>query len=239
MASIALVTGANKGIGKEVARQLGKLGMKVFVGSRDAKRGETTVAELQKANIDAELVQLDVTDENSIQQALAAIEKKAGRLDVLVNNAGIAEMSQTGLSESMDSIRKVFETNFFGPVRVLQLALPLLRKSTAPRVVNVSSTLGSLTKNSDPSWDFASVKFIGYNSSKAALNMLTVIGATELKEANGKVNSICPGYVATDINDNQGQRTVEQGAAIVIKMATLDAKGPTGAYFDDAGQIPW
>lgn len=236
---IALVTGANKGIGKEVARQLGKAGMTVYVGSRDTARGQAAADELRAAGVDAHAVQLDVTDDTSVTRALDTVAKAHGRLDVLVNNAGIADMSAPGLQESLSSVRTTFDTNFFGAVRVLQAALPLLRKSDAARVVNVSSTLGSLGKGSDTSWDFYNVKFLGYNASKAAMNMLTVVAAAELRDANVKVNSICPGYVATDINNNQGYRTVEQGAAIVVKMATLDADGPNGGYFDDAGEIIW
>lgn len=238
-AKIALVTGANKGIGKEVARQLGRAGMKVYMGSRDLERGRAAVEELRADKVDAELIQLDVTSEESVTKAIETISTKHGKLDVLINNAGIADMSKMGLEESIDSVRNVFETNFFGPVRLLQEAAPLLKKSEAPRVVNVSSTLGSLGKNSDPKWDFNTVKFVGYNASKAALNMLTLIAAHDLKESNAKVNSICPGYVATDINDNQGYRTVEQGARIVVKMATLDESGPNGGYYDDNGPIPW
>jgi NAD(P)-dependent dehydrogenase (short-subunit alcohol dehydrogenase family) len=236
---IALVTGANKGIGKEVARQLGKAGMTVYVGARDLKRGQAAADELKADGVDVAVVQLDVTNDDSVKGAVATIEKQHGKLDVLVNNAGIADMAAAGLSEPLESVRTTFDTNFFGAARVLQAAVPLLKKSDAPRIVNVSSTLGSLNKNSDTNWDFYNVKFLGYNASKAALNMLTVIAAAELRDANAKVNSICPGYVATDINNNQGHRTVEQGAAIVVKMATLSADGPTGGYWDDAGKIEW
>lgn len=239
MTTVALVTGANKGIGKEVARQLGKKGMKVYLGSRDSERGRAAADELRNESVDAEFVQLDVTNDDSVSAAVQSIESKEGKLDVLINNAGIAHMKDMGLAESLESVQHVFDTNFFGAARVLKAAGPLLRKSKAPRVVNVSSTLGSLGKNSDPSWDFASVKFLGYNASKAALNMLTLVAANEFKDCNGKVNSICPGYVATDINNNQGYRTVEQGAAIVVKMATLDESGPSGGYYDDNGTIPW
>jgi NAD(P)-dependent dehydrogenase (short-subunit alcohol dehydrogenase family) len=236
---IALISGANKGIGKEVARQLGKKGFKVLIGSRDTGRGEAAAAELRKAGIDAQPIQLDVTDEESVDKAISLIEKNHGHLDVLVNNAGIVNDTATGIETSIDSVDKTMQTNFIGPLRLLQKSVPLLEKSGAGRVVNVSSTLGSHQTLTDPSSGFQNFMYIGYSSSKSALNMLTIIAAHNLGSKNIKVNAICPGYVATDINNNSGPRSVEQGAAIVVKMATLPDDGPTGTYVNDDGTIPW
>ncbi len=237
---IALISGANKGIGKEAARQLGKIGFKVYVGSRDLKRGNEAVEELKKDGVDAEAIQLDVTEQSSVDNAIATIGKQHAHLDVLVNNAGILVDRGTDLeSASVENVQKTMETNFYGPLRLLKAATALLEKSSAPRVVNVSSTLGSLAHASDLSSPFAEYTYLSYNCSKAALNMLTITASKCLAAKKIKVNSICPGYVATDINENKGHRTVEQGAAIVVKMATLDEDGPTGGYFNDDGAISW
>ena len=234
----ALITGANKGIGKEAARQLGKLGFKVFIGSRDLGRGQTVAKELQGEGIDAEALQLDVASQSSIDAAMVTVGKNAGRLDVLVNNAGILLERTTALDTTeVAKVEEAMQTNFFGPLRMTKSAQALLEKSKTPRVVNVSSTLGSLTFGSDPNSPYADFRIFGYNCSKAALNMLTVVSAGALK--NVKVNSVCPGYVATDINNYEGPRSVEQGAAIVVKMATIGDDGPTGGFFNDDGVIPW
>lgn len=237
---IALVSGANKGIGKETVRQLGKLGFKVILGCRDLSRGEKVASELRNDGIDVDAVQFDVSNENSVKAATDSIQKKFGRLDVLVNNAGIlTERNSDIRTINISGVEETIQTNFIGALRLLQAAIPLLEKSDAPRIVNVSSSLGSLTTAGDPNSGYGDFLFVGYCCSKAALNMLTVIAASTLKNKKFKVNSICPGYVATDINDNQGFRTVEQGAAIIIKMATLDDNGPTGTYVNDEGIIPW
>jgi len=234
----ALITGANKGIGKETARQLGKLGFKVFIGSRDLGRGQTAATELQEEGIDAEALELDVTSQSSIDAAMATVEKTVGRLDVLVNNAGVVLERTTALDTTeVAKVEEAMQTNFFGPLRMTKSAQALLEKSKTPRIVNVSSTLGSLTLGSDPNSAYADFRIFGYNCSKAALNMLTVVTAGALK--NLKVNSVCPGYVATDINNNEGPRSVEQGAAIVVKMATIGDDGPSGGFFNDEGTIPW
>jgi len=234
---IALVTGANKGIGKEIARQLGALGMTVLLGVRDSGRGEEAVVELKVGGADAEAIRIDVTDEASITEAASQIEAKFGRLDVLVNNAGIA-LETTNVLD-MDVLRRTYDTNVFGVYAVTKAMLPLLRKSEAGRIVNMSSGLGSLTQNSDPNWAFAAVKPLAYNSSKAALNMMTVIFAAELKDTPVKVNSADPGYTATDLNQNRGTRTVAQGAIAAVRLATLPADGPTGAYYDEDSIVPW
>lgn len=236
---IALITGANKGLGKEVARQLGAQGMTVLLGARDERRGQEAVAELKQQGIHARAVRLDVTNAESIHEAARQIEGEFGRLDVLVNNAGIALDGPGSASTlELETMRRTYDTNVFGVVAVTQALLPLLKKSQAGRIVNLSSTLGSLALNSDPDWAFAGVKPLAYNSAKAALNMVTVIFAAELKDTPIKVNAVCPGSVETDLNP-YGTRTVAQGAAIAVRLATLPADGPTGGYFNDEGTVPW
>ena len=238
----ALITGANKGIGKEIGRQLGALGYVVLLGARDEQRGATAAEELTAQGIDARAVKLDVTNEASIQSAARHVAGDLGGvLDVLVNNAGISidAFGSPASATELETLRKTYETNVFGVFAVTKYFLPLLKASTAGRIVNVSSGLGSLTENSDPDGQYAGVKPLAYNSSKAALNMMTVILAAELKEAGVKVNAADPGYTATDLNQNTGPRTVAQGAAIAVRLATLPESGPTGGYFDENGVVPW
>ncbi|TDQ01169.1 SDR family oxidoreductase [Labedaea rhizosphaerae] len=227
--TIALVTGANKGIGKEIARGLARLGHTVLVGARDTTRGKEAVAELE-GDGDVRLQQLDVTDAESIAAAAQSIENEFGRLDVLVNNAGILSMTH-------DDLRPIYETNVFGVVDVTNALLPLLRRSSAGRIVNVSSFMGSLTMMSKR-LDGVPVS-LAYPTSKAALNAITVQWATMLADTPIKVNAVCPGYCDTDLNDHSGPRTPAQGAAIAIKMATVDSDGPSGTFVDDNGEIPW
>ncbi len=238
---IALITGANKGIGKEIARQLGALGMTVLIGARDAQRGEEAAAELKANGADAHAVTLDVTDEASISAAAAKIEKDYGRLDVLVNNAGISLDGgpSSAFTLELATLRRTYETNVFGVFSVTKAFVPLLQKSEAGRIVNMSSGLGSLTENSHPKGQYAGVRPLAYNSSKAAQNMLTVIFAAELKDTPIKVNAADPGYTATDLNQHSGPRTVEQAATIAIHLGTLPEDGPTGGYFDENGPVPW
>lgn len=236
---IALITGANKGIGLEIARQLGTQGITVLIGARDEKRGSVAAEKLQAENIDAHAVQLDVTNQQSIDAAAKYIESKFGKLDILVNNAGIAIDNAPPSQLDMEILRRTYETNFFGVFAVTKAMLPLLHKSQAGRIVNTSSGLGSLTQNSDPNYEYAQIKYLAYNSSKTALNAMTVQFAHELKDTPIKVNSADPGYVATDINNNNGTRTVQQGASTPVRLATLPADGPTGSFFDDNGVVPW
>jgi NAD(P)-dependent dehydrogenase (short-subunit alcohol dehydrogenase family) len=236
---IALITGANKGIGLEIARQLGTQGITVLIGARDEKRGSVAAEKLQAENIDAHAVQLDVTNQQSIDAAANYIESEFGKLDILVNNAGIAIDNAPPSQLDMEILRRTYETNFFGVFAVTKAMLPLLHKSQAGRIVNISSGLGSLTQNSDPNYEYAQIKYLAYNSSKTALNAMTVQFAHELKDTPIKVNSADPGYVATDINNNNGTRTVQQGASTPVRLATLPADGPTGSYFDDNGVVPW
>ncbi len=237
---VALITGANKGIGKEIARQLGAQGLTVLIGARDAGRGSEAAEELAWEGADAHVVTLDVTDKGSIDAAARQIESDYGRLDVLVNNAGIAlDGGGPASTLDLDTLRRTYDTNVFGVFAVTQAMLPLLKKSEAGRIVNMSSGLGSLTQNSDPNWEFAGVKALAYNSSKAALNMMTVIFAAELKDTGIKVNAADPGFTATDLNQHRGPRTVQQGATAAVRLATLPATGPTGGYFDEDGVVPW
>jgi len=235
---VALVTGANKGIGLEVARQLAEAGCVVLLGARKAELGQKAAESLQG---EVHFVKLDLEQPETIKEAAAWIEKEFGRLDILVNNAGIADMKSDGLpgSASVESAQRVMETNFFGTVRVTQAMLPLVKKSAAGRIVNVSSGLGSLAQHSDPNWIHARVKPLGYAASKAALNMMTVQLAYELRETKIKVNSADPGYTATDLNGHNGTQTIPEGAAETIRLALLPEDGPTGGYFDSAGPVPW
>jgi NAD(P)-dependent dehydrogenase (short-subunit alcohol dehydrogenase family) len=236
---IALITGANKGIGKEIARQLAAQGMTVLIGARDHGRGADASGELARGGADVRAVQLDVTDSASVEAAAQWIDKEFGRLDVLVNNAGIAlDVGPTSATD-IDTLRQTYETNVFGVVAVTTAMLSLLKKAVAGRIVNMSSGLGSLTQNSDPNWAFAAIKPLAYNSSKAALNMVTIVLASELKDTAIKVNAADPGYTATDLNQHRGTRTVEQGATVAVRLATLPIDGPTGGFFDEAGVVPW
>jgi NAD(P)-dependent dehydrogenase (short-subunit alcohol dehydrogenase family) len=237
---IGLVTGANKGIGLEIARQLGTAGIRVLLGARNPALGEAAAKRLSEERIDVRFIQLDVCRQSTIDAAAAQIEAEFGRLDVLVNNAGITDRAD-GLpsNTSIEAVRRVFETNVFGALAVVQAMLPLLRKSISARIVNVSSGLGSLTHNSDPDWEFARVKIFGYNASKAALNMLTVQLAAELKDIGAKVNAADPGFTATDLNDHRGYQPVQQGAAAAVRLALLPDDGPTGGFFSANGPEPW
>ena len=235
----ALVTGANKGIGYEIAAGLGRLGWRVGVGARDDQRREAAVAKLRAAGVDALGVPLDVTDDASAAAAAALIEDSTGRLDVLVNNAGITGGApQTPSTVDPATIRAVVETNVIGVIRVTNAMLPLLRRSPSPRIVNVSSSVGSLTLQSTPGAETGPVA-AAYSPSKSFLNAVTVQYAKELRDTNILINAGCPGFVATDLNGFRGVRTPEQGAAIAIRLATLPDDGPTGAFFDDAGVVPW
>jgi NAD(P)-dependent dehydrogenase (short-subunit alcohol dehydrogenase family) len=235
-----LVTGANKGIGRETARRLAELGMTVLVGARDRERGEAAVASLRANSPDVHLVVLDISDEASIARAAADVAARFGRLDVLVNNAGIAIASGPPSKQGVATMREQFATNVFGVVAVTQAFLPLLEAAPAARIVNVSSSLGSLRLSADPEHPVShQTALFGYAASKTVLNAFTVRLANELRTTRVKVNAACPGYVATDINQHRGVRTVEQGAAIIVRLATLPDDGPTAGFFDDAGPVPW
>jgi len=237
---IALITGANKGIGFEVARQLGKKGCTVLVAARDAELGQEAAAKLKKEGADARPIQLDVTHREAIEGARAQIEKEFGRLDILINNAGINDRGDGPPSKvDLDAVNRVLQTNFVGALAVVQAMLPLIRKSAAGNIINVSSELGSITGHSDPNWKFAPVKFIAYCASKAAMNMMTVQLAYELRDTNIKVNSVNPGYTATDLNNHQGPQTIEEGSAEIIRVALIGNDGPSGQFLETGGSIPW
>jgi NAD(P)-dependent dehydrogenase (short-subunit alcohol dehydrogenase family) len=235
---VALVTGANKGIGREIAKGLGQLGFTVLASARDIRRGAQAVAELADDGLDVRFQQLDVTDEASVDAAADHVAAEYGCLDVLVNNAAVANDLQVPPSLTLlDDMRRVFETNVFGVVAMTNAMLPLLRKSDAARIVNVSSRLGSISmqaaRNSQLGLSMA------YGSSKSALNAITVHYARELADTQIKVNACTPGYVATDLNGHKGTRTPAQGAKIAVELAVLASDGPTGGFFDDSGPVSW
>ncbi|MFH7340812.1 SDR family oxidoreductase [Streptomyces sp. KHY 26] len=232
----ALVTGANKGIGFAIAQGLGALGFTVAVGARDDARREEAVERLRAAGTDAFGVALDVTSDASVVAAAVSIEKEAGRLDVLVNNAGIsgrfADGAQDPTTLDLDVLRTVLETNVLGVVRVTNAMLPLLSRAASPRIVNMSSNMGSLTLRTGP-------VMAAYAPSKSMLNSVTAQYARRFADTNIIVNLACPGYVATDFTGFAGDRTPEQGAAIALRLATLPDDGPRGGFFDDNGVVAW
>ncbi|GAA2331352.1 SDR family NAD(P)-dependent oxidoreductase [Dactylosporangium salmoneum] len=241
---VALVTGANKGLGRAAAARLAALGMTVLLGARNPALGAEAAAAIDG---DVHAVTLDVTDPFSIEALAGLVEQRYGHLDVLVNNAGISgsgpvdpvkAVDQLPSTVDVDMVRRVFETNVFGVISVTNAMLPLLRRSPAPRIVNMSSHAGSLTICSSPA--FAGLpQSAAYSPSKSALNALTVQYASELRSSGIKVNAAAPGYCATDSNNHTGTRTPDEGAAIVVELATLPDDGPTGGYFSDEGPIPW
>lgn len=237
--TIVLVTGANKGIGYEIAAGLGARGWSVGVGARDEQRRKDAVAKLRAAGADAFGVPLDVTDAGSVAAAVQLVEERAGRLDVLVNNAGVAGgRPEEPTTIDLETVRRLLETNVLGVIRVTNAMLPLLHRSAHPRIVNQSSHVGSLTLQTTPGVDLGGISG-AYAPTKTYLNALTVQYAKELSGTNVLINNACPGYVATDLNGFSGTQTPEQGAAIAIRLATLPDDGPTGQMFDDSGVVPW
>jgi NAD(P)-dependent dehydrogenase (short-subunit alcohol dehydrogenase family) len=237
---IALITGANKGIGVEIARQLGRAEVTVLLGSRNIERGHAAASMLQKEGLDAHSLQLDVTDEVSIKNAAAWINSDFGQLDILVNNAGIGDAADGPPSRaSVDAARRLFETNFLGALAVTQSMLPLLRKSSYGRIVNMSSSLGSLAGNGDPTSDYYAARLVGYNASKAALNMLTVQLSEELRDSQIIVNSACPGFVKTDLNGNTGYLSIPEAAATPVRLALLRGDRVKGKFLNAEGYVAW
>jgi NAD(P)-dependent dehydrogenase (short-subunit alcohol dehydrogenase family) len=237
--TIALVTGANKGIGYEIAAGLGALGWSVGVGARDEKRRDEAVAKLRASGADAFGVPLDVTDDASVAAAAQLIEERAGRLDVLVNNAAIAEGwpdNPTALDPEV--VRRLVDTNVIGVIRVTNAMLPLLRGSAHPRIVNQSSHVASLAFQTTPGTNRGGISG-GYTPTKTYLNAVTIQYAKELEGSGILINLSCPGYVATDLNGFQGTLTPAQGATAAIQMATLPDDGPSGGLFDADGVVPW
>lgn len=236
----ALVTGANKGIGFEVARRLADAGYSVWLGCRDAERGEHAAAELRAMGHDAKVLLLDVTDTQSVASAAATLGEHQGNLDVLVNNAGIAlGLDKQPSEEGVDSVRANYEVNVFGVIRVTQAFLPLLRAAPAARIVMVSSSVGSLAIMADPQHPFYQLNELGYATSKTALNAVMVAFAKELADTSIKVNAADPGHTSTDLNGHTGPRSVEQAAGVVVDLATLPGDGPNGGYFNERGPVPW
>ena len=242
----ALITGANKSIGFEAARQLLQAGFHVFIGSRSLENGRQAVEQLRAEGLtEAEAVQLDVTSDDSVQAARAAIGQQTDVLDVLVNNAGVnGGMPQTATGVAISTFEAVYATNVFGVVRVTQAFLGLLQKSAQPRIVNVSSGMGSLTLHNDPTWKYYPNKGAVYHTSKAALNMYTIILAYELRDTKVKVNAVDPGFTATDFNNHRGTGSVEEAGARLVKYALIGEDGPTGKFFSEennpeTGEIPW
>ncbi|MFF0177431.1 SDR family oxidoreductase [Micromonospora profundi] len=239
--TIALVTGANKGIGYEIAAGLGTLGWQVGVGARDEQRRESAVAKLRANGVDAFGVPLDVTDDASVAAAARLLETGAGGLDVLVNNAGVTGGGRQRPGDvDLAAVRAAVDVNVIGVVRVTEAMLPLLRRSASPRVVNMSSGVGSLARQSASAGEHQTGPLsVAYGPSKTMLNAVTIQYARALARTNILVNAACPGFTATDLNGFRGVRTPQQGAAIAIRLATLPDDGPTGGYFEDAGVIPW
>jgi NAD(P)-dependent dehydrogenase (short-subunit alcohol dehydrogenase family) len=237
--TVALVTGANKGIGYEIARQLGEKGITVLVGARDPIRGNEAVGKLKAEGISAQFISLDVTCQKAIDEAASYIGDKFGKLDILVNNAGVFMEEKVPSALDIETLTTVFETNVFGVFRTTKAMIPLLLKSDKARIVNISSSLGSLTLHSDPDFELGSFLVLGYNTSKTAVNALTLFFAKELKNTTIKVNSADPGYCATEMNGFSGHKTPQQGAQTPMRLATLPEDGPTGGFFDDNGVVPW
>lgn len=239
---VALITGANKGIGLETARQLGKLGVTVLVGARDVAKGEAAVAELKKDGVDAKAIKLDVNDAADYAAVAKEIEASYGVLDILVNNAGVMLDARTGNETSTTSdkvLRDTFDTNFFAVIGLTQALLPLLRKSAGGRIVNLSSVLGSNTLHATPGSSIYNAKTFAYDASKAALNSFTIHLAHELKGTKIKVNSAHPGWVKTEMGGDGAMMELEDGAKTSVELATLPADGPSGTYVHMGEALPW
>ncbi|WP_395047494.1 SDR family NAD(P)-dependent oxidoreductase [Flavobacterium sp.] len=246
MKKIALITGANRSIGLETAKQLSKKGLFVYLGTRDFQKGEAVVKELNENGFEnIKAIQIDVTNLDTIIAAKNTIESEQGKLDILINNAGVSGgFPQSAIDTDIAIFKEVYDINVFGLIQVTQIFMDLLKKSDQPRITNLTSGLGSLTLHNDPTWQYYAVKAAIYNSSKAALNMYTITLAYELRETNFKVNVIDPGFTATDFNHHTGRGTVESAAAFVVKHTLTDDNAPTGKYFSndikDGTEIsPW
>jgi NAD(P)-dependent dehydrogenase (short-subunit alcohol dehydrogenase family) len=236
---VALVTGANKGIGLEIAKGLAERGYAVLVGARRIDAGEQAAGLLRDFGWDASAIELDVTDPRSVERASETIAADRGRLDVLVNNAGISlDKDAAPSTADVDLMRTVYETNVFGVVAVIQAMLPLLRRAPAGRIVNISSGLGSLVLTRGPDGPMRGSRLLAYNSSKTALNAVTVQFANELSDTPIKVNAANPGLCATEMSDGKG-RPASEGAEVALRLATLGVDGPTGGLFGETGPVPW
>ena len=238
---IALITGANKGIGLETARQLGQQGITVLAGARDEAKARKAAEELRKEKLDAHGIVIDVNDEKSIGKAAARIERDYGRLDILVNNAGVMmdDQKKKPSEQSLEVWRKTFETNLFGLVATTQALLPLLRKSAGGRIVNLSSILGSINLHATPGSPIYDTKLPAYDVSKSAVNAYTVHLAYELKDTTIKVNAAHPGWVKTEMGGEGATMDIPDGAKTSVALATIGADGPNGAYMHMGETLPW
>ncbi|MBB3128701.1 NAD(P)-dependent dehydrogenase (short-subunit alcohol dehydrogenase family) [Paenibacillus rhizosphaerae] len=242
---VAFVTGGNRGIGFETARELGRLGAIVVIGVRNRAKGEEAVSQLLAEGIQADILALDLTNSEDLRGAYAYFEQQFGRLDILINNAGVqlevehlSPMNNT-TSVSYEVLRQTFNANFFAQVELTQLLLPLLRKSPAARIVNLSSILGSLTLQSDSASPIYDLKLLAYNASKAAVNSFTIHLAHELKETPIKVNAAHPGWVKTELGGKYADTDVSDGAKTSIRLATLPENGPSGRFIHMETELPW
>jgi len=236
---VALITGANKGIGFEVARQIAKAGWIVLAGARNKALGEEAAAKLRAEGLDVRFVHVDLDAHETAVVAAETIRKEFGKLDLLINNAAIAGVSDGLPSKvSLDTVEAVMHTNYAGTVAVTQAMVPLLQLAGKAQILNVSSELGSVSLHNDPHWKYAPVKLLAYCASKAALNMFTVQLAYEFRDGSIAVNSINPGYTATDLNQNHGTQTVEEGSAEIVRVALLEPP-VTGKFLETAGEIAW
>lgn len=238
MSKNVLITGANKSIGFETARRLGEMGYRVWLGARDAERGEKAAESLLQQGYDVRFIEVAVESDASVDAAVDRVKREDGKLDVLVNNAGIPGAFVAPTDQLLEDIQKVYEINVFGPIRVLKAFLPLLQAAGAANVVNVSSELGSLGALTNPESEFYGVNSLGYNTSKTALNAVTVSFSKALAPMGIRVNSADPGYTKTDFNGNTGYRTVEQAADIIVQLASA-IDGRTGSFLNDKGLLPW
>jgi NAD(P)-dependent dehydrogenase (short-subunit alcohol dehydrogenase family) len=240
---VAFITGGNRGIGLETARQLGKQGVKVVIGSRDLEKGKAAAEKLRADGADVEAIRFDITKPADYREAYNYFDKNFGRLDILINNAGISKETVGGpnnaSSASRELLRETFDTNFFGTVELTQTLLPLIRKAPEGRIVNLSSSLGSLTLHSDPKSPIYPAKVLAYNASKTALNAFTVHLAHELRDTKIKVNSAHPGWVKTEMGTDAAPMEIPDGAKTSVQLALLSADGPTGGYFHMGETLPW
>ena len=242
----ALVTGANKSIGFEVTKQLAKKGIYVYLGSRNLENGIEAVNKLKTEGINnVEAIQLDITNDESVKEARIIIGEKTKSLDILINNAGVyGGYPQSAFDATVEQFKAAYDANVYGVVRVTQAFIDLLKTSSEPRIVNVSSSQGSITLHSDPSYKYYDYKGAVYLSSKSAMNMYTVVLAYELRDSDFKINAVCPGYTKTDFNGHRGPGSVEVAGNRIIKYALIDKDGPTGKFFSEennpkTGEVPW
>jgi NAD(P)-dependent dehydrogenase (short-subunit alcohol dehydrogenase family) len=236
-----LITGANKGIGFETAKQLAQLGYFVYLGSREKTKGLDAITQLKESGIsNVAWIEIDVTNIHSIKRAKQELETKIEALDILINNAGIAgDQPQNLATGDLENLRRIFDTNFFGAIQTTQEFLPLLRKVGQSAIINVSSEIGSLAAHTAAQRNPNRAKYHAYGASKTALNAFTVMLANELRDAGISVNSVTPGYTATDLNQFQGAKTAEEGAKAIVKYAIAEHDGTTGKFYNHEGEIAW